>query len=225
MPKGGGIRRITTLMKIAVIGASGKAGALIAQEALDRGMEVTAIVRDKKKVDMDKYAVLEKDIFSIAPEDVEGYDAVVCAYGVPADKAPLIQDAFRHLINVFEQVPEVRLLFIGGAASLYTDFEKTRQLMETIPPEWAPVPYNTLLAFNEIQKSKANWTFFSPAGFFDAAGPRTGKYTLGTDYVILNKSGDSYLSYADYAIAMVDEIVNKRFLGKRFTAVSEKAAP
>jgi putative NADH-flavin reductase len=209
-------------MKIGVISATGKAGALIAQEAYERGMDVTAIVRDKSKVNTDKFAVLEKDLFDLSPNDVEDFDAVVCAFGAPPDKAEMIQTAFAHLINVFEQVPSVRILFVGGAASLYTDVDKQHLLMETIPPEWAPIPYNTLLAFNEIKKSKAKWTFFSPAGFFDANGPRSGRYTLGTDFVILNKAGESYLSYADYAIAMVDEIENARFISQRFTAVSDK---
>jgi putative NADH-flavin reductase len=208
-------------MKIAVISATGKAGSLIAQEAFDRGMDVTAIVRDKKKVDTNKYAVLEKDLYNLTPADIEDFDAVVCAYGVTPDKAESIQTAFAHLIKIFEQVPSVRILFVGGAASLYTDFDKQHQLIETIPDEWRPVPYHTLLAFNEIKKSKANWTFFSPAAFFDAQGPRTGRYTPGTDYVIQNSAGQSYISYADYAIAMVDEIGKKQFVGRRFTAVSD----
>ncbi|MDR1914138.1 MAG: NAD(P)H-binding protein [Clostridiales bacterium] len=211
-------------MKVGIISATGKAGSLIAKEAFDRGMDVTAIVRDKQKVNTDKYAVVEKDLYDLTPGDVEDFDAVVCAYGAPPDQAESIQTAFAHLIKVFEQVPSVRIIFVGGAASLYTDYSKEHQLLETIPEEWKPIPYNTLLAFNEIKKSKANWTFFSPAGFFDANGPRTGRYTLGTDYVINNKAGESYLSYADYAIAMVDEIANKQFLGKRFTAVSENTA-
>ncbi|MDR0999236.1 MAG: NAD(P)H-binding protein [Clostridiales bacterium] len=211
-------------MKVAVISATGKAGTLIAQEAIDRGMDVTAIVRDKSKVNTDKYAVVEKDLYNLTVADVEDFDAVVCAYGVAPDKAESIQTAFAHLIKIFEQAPSVRILFVGGAASLYTDPDKKHQLVETIPKEWLPIPYNTLLAFNEIQKSKANWTFFSPASFFDANGPRTGRYTLGTDYVIQNKAGDSYISYEDYAIAMVDEIEKKQFVGRRFTAVSENTA-
>lgn len=209
-------------MKIAIIGATGKAGSLIAKEAFERGMDVTAIVRDKQKVDTGRYAVIEKDIFDITVDDVKDFDAVVSAFGAEPGREITLQTSLKALTDVFEQIPAVRLLIVGGAASLYTNFERTAQLIDTIPPEWYAVPASMLIAFNELKKSKANWTFFSPANFFDAAGPRTGKYTLGTDYVILNKAGESYLSYADYAVAMVDEIINKRFLGMRFTAVSEK---
>jgi len=211
-------------MKIAIIGATGKVGQLIAKEAYERGMDVTAIVRNKAKLDTDKYAVIEKDIFDLTPEDVKDFDAVVSAFGVPADQAELHQTSMKHLIEVFEQLPAVRLLIVGGAASLYLDEDRKRQLIETIPEAWRPVPYNMLLAFNELKKSKVNWTFFSPASFFDPQGPRTGRYKLGTDYVIYNSKGESYLSYADFAVAMVDEIENRRFVGKRFTAVSERNA-
>jgi putative NADH-flavin reductase len=209
-------------MKIGIIGASGKAGRLIASEALSRSMDVTAIVRDRRKIDLDLYAVMEKDIFDISVEDMEDFDAVVSAFGSDPGMEITIQTSLKHLTNVFETIPAVRLLIIGGAASLYTDYDRTAQLITSIPPEWIAVPASMLIAYNELQKSRANWTFFSPANFFDPDGPRTGRYTLGTDYVILNRGGESYLSYADYAVAMVDEIVNGRFLGRRFTAVSER---
>ena len=211
-------------MKIAVIAATGKAGSLIANEAYERGMDVTAIVRDKTKADTDKYAVMERDILDISADDVRNFDAVVDAFGAPPGKEIMHQTTLKHLSEVFEQVPAVRLIIVGGAASLYTDETETKQVIEMIPEEWRPVPASMLIAFNELKKSKANWTFFSPAYFFDAEGPRTGRYKLGTDYLFNNRGGESYLSYADAAIAIVDEIEKKKFAGgKRFTAVSEKA--
>ena len=209
-------------MKIGIIAASGKAGKLVTAEALNRGMDVTAIVRDKSKVDQEACAVIERDIFDITPWDVGDFDAVVNAFGSAPGMETTQQTSLKHLTDVFETLPATRLLIIGGAASLYLDIDRKRQLLETIPPEWAAVPANMLIAFNELQKSKANWTFFSPAGLFDPDGPRTGRYTLGTDYVIYNRAGESYISYADYAVAMVDEIEQKRFVGRRFTAVSER---
>ena len=210
-------------MKIGIIAARGKAGRLIAKEAFDRGMDVTAIVRKKDNVDIEKYAVIERDIMDITVDDVKNFDAVVDAFGSPPGQEIMHQTTLKHLTDVFEQIPAVRLLIVGGAASLYTNYDRTQQVIDTLSPEWRPLPESMLKAFNELKKSKANWTFFSPASFFDAEGLRTGRYTLGTDYLILNKSGESYISYADYAIAMVDEIENKRFLGRRFTAVSEKS--
>lgn len=211
-------------MKIGIIAATGKAGSLIAKEAYDRGMDVTAIVRNKSKVDTDKYAVMKRDIFDITADDVRNFDAVVNAFGAPPGKEIMHQTTLKHLTEVFEQVPGVRFLMVGGAASLYTDETETRQVIEMIPEEWRPGPASMLIAFNELKKSKVNWTFLSPAYFFDSEGPRTGRYKLGTDYLFNNRGGESYLSYADAAVAIVDEIEKKKFAhGKRFTAVSERA--
>ncbi|MDR3120885.1 MAG: hypothetical protein LBU58_06085 [Clostridiales bacterium] len=135
----------------------------------------------------------------------------------------MLQTSLASLTAVFERLPAVRFLIVGGAASLYTDESRTAQVLATIPPEWAAVPASMYKAFYELKKSRCNWTFFSPASFFDPEGPRTGRYTLGTDVAILNRGGESYLSYADYALAMVDEIERARFAGgRRFTAVSER---
>lgn len=111
---------------------------------------------------------------------------------------------------------------MGGAGSLYTDEKKQSRVVETIPAEWKATPENAFEAFKRLQDSPINWTYFSPACFFDPKGAKTGKYKLGTDYVILNTQGESYISYEDYAIALVDEIENKKFIKKRFTAVSDK---
>ena len=72
-------------------------------------------------------------------------------------------------------------------------------------------------------KSDVLWTYVSPAGDYDADGARTDKYVLGNDHVILNSQNESYISYADLAIAIIDELKNRNFVQKRFTAVGERA--
>ena len=67
------------------------------------------------------------------------------------------------------------------------------------------------------------WTYVSPAGDYDENGARTGKYVLGGDDLILNSKNESYISYADLALAIIDELKNKKFIQKRFTAVGERA--
>jgi putative NADH-flavin reductase len=212
-------------MKIGVIGAAGKAGRLIAAEANLRGHEVTAIVRDRKKIKNKDYHALEKDLFDLSPQDLEGLDAVVSAFGTPFDggNGEGHVSSMEHLIRVFEALPSVRLLVVGGAGSLYTDETKKQRVIENIPPEWQGIPSNMAKAFEALKKSRVNWTYFSPAVTFDPAGPRLLKYTLGTDVAVHNTGGESYISYADYAYAMVDEIENKKFSKTRFTAASEKS--
>ncbi len=211
-------------MKIGIIGASGKAGSLIAAEAKLRGHEVTAIVRDKKKVAGKSYAVLEKDLYDLTSDDLQGFDAVVDAFGTPFDGKSETghQTSLAHLTAIFVKLTDVRLLVVGGAGSLYADPHKKSQVIATIPEAWQAVPSNMKKAFEALQNSSVNWTYFSPASLFDPQGARTGRYTLGSDFVITNSQNESYISYADYAVAMVDEIENGFHIKRRFTAVSDK---
>ena len=208
-------------MKIAVIGATGKAGGMICKEAGSRGHEVTAIVRpaSEKKL-CGCCSAIVKDLFDLSADDLRGFDAVVCAFGSdPGYEAKHI-DAARHLIGVFEALPDVRLLVVGGAGSLQKACCGDALVMEDIPPMFRAVPVNQKLALDEYRKSDINWTFFSPAATFDFDGYRTGEYELGGDTQIFNKVGASYISYADYAVAMVDEIEQNAHPRQRFTAVS-----
>ena len=211
-------------MKIGIIGATGKAGSLIAAEAFSRGHKVTAIVRDKSKLKTDKYDVIEKDLFDLKKKDLKDFDAVVNAFGTAYTKeeAKKHVKAMKVMIQIFEELPNVRLLVIGGAGSLYKDAEMKHMVVEDIPEEYQAVPKKAAKALKILRETDINWTFFSPAAFFDFEGARTGKYTLGGDFYIVNEDGESYISYADYAIAMVDEIEKKSFVKKRFTAVSKR---
>ena len=97
-------------MKIAVIGANGKAGKLIAYEAWKRGHEVTGILRDAEKAPGVRYPLMEKDLFDLKAEDLSGFDAVISAFGLPFGgdhPADAYQQAYSHLISVFGQLPEI----------------------------------------------------------------------------------------------------------------------
>ncbi len=211
-------------MKIGVIGAYGKAGSRIVREAKYRRHEVTAIVRSRAKVTDPDIAVLEKDLFDLTAEDLKGFDAVVDAFGTAFDpeSAKGHQDSLDHLTKIMQQLPKVRLMVVGGAGSLYTDRTRQHLVLENIPQQFQAVPANMKAAFDRLKASGINWTYFSPAASFDPNGPRTGKYWLGRDVLFQNREGESYLSYADYAVAMLDEIEEGRYVRKRFTAVSEK---
>jgi len=213
-------------MKIGIIGATGKAGQLILEEALRRGHDVTAIIRNAEKITDAQVAVLEKDAFDLQAADVAGFDVVVNAFGALAGEETLHVELGRKLIDVVKEAPNTRLIVVGGAGSLFVDPEQTIRLIDT--PEFPEAYYATASNQGEnlkdLQQSEGlDWTFISPAAFFDPAGKRTGSYQLGKDQLILNAKGDSYISYADYAIALVDEIENPKHRKARFTVVAEQA--
>ncbi|MED4407894.1 NAD(P)-dependent oxidoreductase [Bacillus licheniformis] len=211
-------------MKIGIIGASGKAGSMILKEASERGHEVTAIVRSASKMANSDAAVIEKDIFNLTAADIKGLDVVVNAFGAAPGQEHLHVEAGRKLIELFKQVPETRLIVVGGAGSLYVDEEKTTQLYDTpeFPKEYLPTAKNQGQNLQDLKETDGlKWTFISPAAFFNPEGKRTGSYQKGQENLIVNTAGESYISYADYAIAVVDEAEKGEHVNERFTVVGE----
>ena len=209
-------------MKIAVVAANGKAGKLIVEEAVNRGLDVTAFVRGENKSAAPKAIV--KDLFDLTGEDLRGFDVVVDAFGIWTPEAiDLIPAATVHMAKMLSG-SRARLLVVGGAGSLYVNPEHTKTVVDVTPfPEAAmPVVNGHGKALAELRKfDDVNWTYVSPAGDFQADGERTGKYILGGEELVLNNKGESVISYADYAIAMVDEIESGKHVKERISVVSE----
>jgi len=207
-------------MKIGIIGASGQAGSMILKEASERGHEVTAIVRSASKMANSGATVVEKDIFNLTAADIKGLDVVVNAFGAAPGQEHLHVEAGRKLIELFKQAPETRLIVVGGAGSLYVDKEKTTQLYDTpeFPKEYLPTAKNQGQNLQDLKEAEGlKWTFISPAAFFNPEGKRTGSYQKGQENLIVNAAGESYISYADYAIAVVDEAEKGEHINERFT--------
>ncbi len=212
-------------MKIAIIGASGKAGKLIAEEALGRGHEVTAFVRDASKINDNRITVKEQDVFQLTTEDLTSFDVVVNAFGATPGNEAAHVEAGNVLIDALKGVSGTRLFVVGGAGSLYVDEAATVRLMDTpnFPKEYYATASNQGENLNLLQKTVGlNWTFLSPAAFFDPQGKRTGAYKAGKDHLHFNSQGKSYISYSDYAIAVVDEIEEPKSVNARFSVVGEE---
>lgn len=209
-------------MKIAIIGANGKSGKLIMDEAITRGHEVTAIIRGEKSSNP-KATVLTKDLFDLTYEDLAKEDIIIDAFGTwEPDTLPLHQKSLGHLTSILEGKPN-RLLVVGSAGSLFLDPEHTLRLLDSpdMPEIYKPLSTAMTAAFDTIKtNTSVQWTYFSPPAVFDADGIRSGKYILGKDELLVNSQGQSYLSYADGAIVVVDEVEQGASIGKRFTAVS-----
>ena len=211
-------------MNVAIIGATGKSGHCLTQEAMQQGHTVTAIVRDAQKITDPTLRIVERDIFALTQDDIKNFDVVINAFKAPEGKEQDHVRSLIHLIGIFEALPKVRLLAVGGAGSLFVDAAQTVRVMDSkdFPPEYLPTASNMARAFDLLRASKANWTYLSPSAFYDPAGARTGHYSLGKDTLLLNKGGQSYVSYADFALAMIDEIRNKAHVRQRFTVVGEQ---
>lgn len=209
-------------MKIAVVAAAGKAGRKIVAEATSRGIEVTAFVRRKGQVVDGARKVIVKDIFDLTADDLKDFDAVVDAFGTfKPETLPQHSETLKHLCDIVSG-SEVRLLVVGGAGSLYTNKEHTAQVMDApnFPADWKPLAAAQAKALEELRKrDDVKWTFISPACDFQADGERTGKYIVGGEELTLNATGESVISYADYALATVDEIVSGNHNQQRISVV------
>ena len=209
-------------MKLAVIGANGKAGKLIVKEAVNRGLDVTAVVRgDNTTVAQE---VLKKDLFDLTAADLKGFDVVIDAFGAWTEETlPQHSTSLKHLCDILSGT-DTRLIVVGGAGSLYVNPEHTVCVADgpDFPDVFKPLAAAMAKALGELRARRdVKWTYISPAGDFRADGARTGKDILGGEELTLNSKGESMISYADYAIAMVDEAVNGGNIQKRISVVSE----
>jgi putative NADH-flavin reductase len=210
-------------MKIALIGATGFVGSAILKEALDRGHEVTAIVRHPEKVKPHQKLHPQKgDVFN-ADEVVRlvaGHDAVISAFN-PGWTNPNMYDlqvkGTRAIIDGVKKAGVKRLLFVGGAGSLEVKPGVQSVDLPEFPAEYKQGALATREALNLLRKEPSlDWSFLSPsADLFP--GQRTGKFRLGTDQLLADTQGKSRISVEDYATAMIDEVEKPKHIRRRFT--------
>jgi hypothetical protein len=208
-------------MKIALIGATGHVGAWILKELVARGHEVTAIARDPSKLAAQPNVTAAKADATVPAElaaALAGHDAVISAFNGGWGNPDIYE---RHL-NGSKAIVEAtkasgvkRLLVVGGAGSL--EVAPGRQLVDSpeFPAEWKDGALAARDALAALRKETGlEWTFFSPA-IFSEDGPRTGKYRLGGDQLLVDAKGESRVSWADFAVAMVDEAEKRAHVRER----------
>lgn len=210
-------------MKITVVCAAGKQGRKLVAEVLDRGHKVTAVVH-KGDVAPAGTEVIEKDLFDLTLNDLKNSDVVIDAFGAwTEDTLPQHSTSLKHLCDILSGT-NIRLLVVGGAGSLYVNPEHTACVSDSpdFPDVFKPLAAAMAKALGELRlRNDVKWTYLSPAGDFQVDGARTGKYILGGEELTLNSKGESVISYADYAIAMIDEAENGKHIQQRFSVVGE----
>lgn len=211
----------TKMKKMAVICANGRAGKEIVKEAVRRGLDVTAVARHANQSAAEKF--IQKDLFALTREDLAGFDVVIDAFGAWTEKTlPLHVTSVTHLCDLLSGT-KTRLLVVGGAGSLYTNKEHTRRVMDApdFPAAFMPAAIYTAKALDALhRRNDVAWTCISPACDFCADGKKTGSYFLAGEELTLNEKGESIISYADYAAAMIDEAVERRHVKERISVAA-----
>jgi hypothetical protein len=214
-------------MKIVLYGATGRAGSRILTELLGRGHEVVAVVRNPDTLaPNDGLTVQQGDLSSVEAiaEAIGGAQAVVSAYGPPADKTEQLLDVTKREIAAVQQVSQQasspehapRLIVVGGAGSLEVAPGVTLESAKDFPAAWKPIAQAHEKALELLRASSIDWTYLSPSAFFEP-GQRTGKFRLGQDQLLTAADGKSSISMEDYAIALVDELEQPQHRRQRFT--------
>ncbi|MBS1878293.1 MAG: NAD(P)H-binding protein [Actinobacteria bacterium] len=210
-------------MRVAILGASGTIGSQLVREALDRGHSVIAVVRRPEAAEglpaAAEVRLADVDDPAALRAAVAGAEAVITALGGGASGRPqLVAEAAPVLLAELAAAGVPRLLVVGGAGSL--EDEPGKQLVDSpeFPAAWRPgsLAQRDALDVYRAYQGPLEWTYLSPADVIEP-GERTGSYELGEDRPVRDAAGNSRISVADYAVAMIDELEQPRFSGTRFT--------
>jgi putative NADH-flavin reductase len=200
-------------MKIAVTGASGRAGSRITAELARRGHAVTAIARNPEKIASLPNVIAKKgDVL-----DQAGLAGLWAGHDVAVSSVHFLASDPAKLIGAAKESKVGRYIVVGGAGSL----EVAPGVRLVTTPNF-PVQYKAEAekgaAFLDLlrQEKELNWTFLSPSALF-IDGERTGKFRLGTDQLLTAADGKSWISFEDYAVALADEIEHPAHIRRRFT--------
>ncbi|MHC8301434.1 NAD(P)-dependent oxidoreductase [Pseudomonas sp. ZS1P83] len=201
------------MSKIAIIGATGRAGSQLLEEALRRGHSVTAIARDTSKIGQ-RPGVVSNNVDAL---DAEALQAAVAGHDVVISAAHFTTLPASAVVSPMKKAGVKRLLVVGGAGSLLLP-DGTRVIdSEGFPQEYkAEAGAGALFLENLRQEKELDWTFLSPSAEF-VEGERTGTFRIGKDELLVSSAGRSWITFADFAIAMLDEVEVPKHARQRFT--------
>ncbi len=216
-------------MKIAILGATGFAGAYILSEALTRPeLSTTAIVRSPAAIPAhERLSLVRGDVFESAGliEALKGHDAVIHAFhpGRAADMADVYDQSIaghEAIIAATRAAGVPRLVCVGGAASLMTP-EGVEYIDSTLWDKEFDPYRNAILGTRALYYllrpvTDLDWVFLAPSAWL-RPGARTGIFRTGKDDMLFAADGTSSISNEDYALALVDEVITPKHHRERFT--------
>jgi len=215
-------------MQIVLFGATGNIGARISKEASNRGHQVVGVVRDPEAVQPpDPRVALRRgdatDAKSVA-QLARSADVVVSAISPRPNgrgrAAPSLAAAARALIAGVREAGKRRLLVVGGAGTLEVAPGQALMDQPGFPEAYRAEAAQARDALAILRKEAADldWTFLSPAAEV-GPGERTGNYRTTDDRFLTDDKGKSFITFEDYAVALVDELEHPKHAGRRFGVV------
>lgn len=205
-------------MKIVLFGATGNVGKVLMKEILTKETDVTVVVRSKDKLENSNVKIVEGDIKDYGKflKDIPKDAIVISAMGPVFGNENDFSEIMSNLIEFSKEVKAQRIIVVGGAGSLYVAEGLKLVDTESFPKDWKPIASAHINALEQLKESNLNWTYFSPAAFFEP-GEKKGNYKLGNSNLISDENGNSKISFADYSEALVNEIAANKYEKKQMT--------
>ncbi|UIN31551.1 NAD(P)-dependent oxidoreductase [Microbacterium binotii] len=210
------------MSRIAVLGGTGYAGSHIVAEAVRRGHTVLSVARTVPAERVEGAVYVEATLLDVPTlvNELLGVDVVVSAVAARGDMLGALRPAIEQLLSVLPE--DVRIGVIGGAGgSLVAEGGPRLVDTEGFADEYKPEALEAIGILEDLQTRAGDrdWFYIHPAGGFGAWAPgeRTGSYRDGGDVLVVDDNGDSFISGADLAVAVLDEIETPRHSRERFT--------
>ncbi|GAA1698515.1 NAD(P)H-binding protein [Microbacterium sediminicola] len=206
---------------IAVIGGTGYAGRYIVAEAIARGHSVVAVSRSVAADRVHGASYIEGSLLDIPSlvTEIQGADVVIITVPGRGDMLGKVRPAVEELNSVLPG--SVRIGVIGGAGGSLVAPGGPRVIDSGFPDEFKPEAFEAIGVLEDLQadSSGRDWFLIHPAGGFGAWNPgeRTGSYRDGGDVLVVDEAGESFISGADLAVAVIDEIESPKHVRERFT--------
>ncbi|MDA8370115.1 MAG: NAD(P)H-binding protein [Nocardiopsaceae bacterium] len=200
-------------MRIIVFGAAGRSGRMIVQEAVDRGIETIAAVRDigRDRPVIDPRAHIEK--LDASDTAAVARAATGCTHAINATRSPgsiepdHLVGLHRGLTLGLHKAAVEHLTIVGGAGSLPCQGEPF-YAHPAFPSQALPrgVAHFHLLQHLKREEQLLRWLYLVPPPSFSADGPRTARYRLVPPTLESAAARHYAISYKDYALALIDAL-------------------
>ncbi|TGV00364.1 NAD(P)-dependent oxidoreductase [Flavivirga rizhaonensis] len=210
-------------MKITIVGAGGNIGKRLVAEAANRNHHLNLItsknISDFHLENTNNVKATQVDIFDTQKlaKAFEDSDAVISAYAPPQDNNDLLIEASKSLVEASKKA-NTRLIAVGGAGSLKVSDDLLLVDAPSFPEAYKAIAKSHLTTLNNVYRpeKELNWTNVSPSAYI-FEGERTERFKIAEDHLISNEKNESAISMEDFAVAILNEVNDSKFIKKRFT--------
>lgn len=210
------------MSRIAVIGGTGYAGSHIVTEAVNRGHTVLSVARKAPAERVPGVTYIEGTLLDVPGlvAEIQGAEVVIVSVPARGDMAGLVRPAMAELVAQLQ--PGTRVGVVGGAGGSLAAPGGPRVIdLPSFTEEYKPEAFEAIGVLEDLQAGdpSVDWFYVHPAGGFGAWNPgeRTGRYRDGGDVIVTDEAGESYISGADFAVAVIDEVETPKHSRERFT--------